>query len=103
MRPVRAEPVRGRRPSSPTTPPHGFRRAAGTRRRPATTTRSARPASAPCCEALRGEALHADELGARVGAADWGPGRLDAVVAHGVASGVLVETDGGAVKARYAD
>jgi len=54
-------------------------------------------------EALRGEALDADELGARVGAADWGPGRLDAVVAHGVASGVLVETDGGAVKARYAD
>ena len=54
-------------------------------------------------EALRGGALHPDELGARVGAADWGPGRLDAVVAHGVASGVLVETDGGAVKARYAD
>jgi len=54
-------------------------------------------------EALRGGALHSDELGARVGAAGWGPGRLDAVVAHGVASGVLVETDGGAVKARYAD
>lgn len=54
-------------------------------------------------EALRGGALHPDELGARVGAADWGPGRLDSVVAHGVASGVLVETDGGAVKARYAD
>ena len=54
-------------------------------------------------EALRGGALHPDELGARVGAAGWGPGRLDAVVAHGVASGVLVETDGGAVKARYAD
>ena len=54
-------------------------------------------------EALRGGALRRDELGARVGAADWGPGRLDAVVAHGVAAGVLVETDGGAVKARYAD
>ena len=54
-------------------------------------------------EALRGGALRRDELGARVGAADWGPGRLDAVVAHGVATGVLVETDGGAVKARYAD
>ena len=54
-------------------------------------------------EALRGGALHPDELGARVGAAGWGPGRLDAVVAHGVASGVLAETDGGAVKARYAD
>ena len=54
-------------------------------------------------EALRGGALHPDELGARVGAAAWEPGRLDAVVAHGVASGVLVETDGGAVIARYAD
>jgi hypothetical protein len=54
-------------------------------------------------EALRGGALHRDELGARVGAAAWEPGRLDAVVAHGVATGVLVETDGGAVKARYAD
>ena len=54
-------------------------------------------------EALRSGALRRDELGARVGAADWGPGRLDAVVAHGVASGVLVETDGGAVKARYSD
>jgi hypothetical protein len=54
-------------------------------------------------EALRAGALRRDELGARIGAADWGPGRLDAVVAHGVASGVLVETDGGAVKAHYAD
>jgi len=54
-------------------------------------------------EALRGGALRRDELGARVGAADWGPGRLDVVVAHGVATGVLMETDGGAVKARYAD
>ena len=54
-------------------------------------------------EALRSGALRRDELGARVGAADWGPGRLDAVVAHGVASGVLAETDGGAVKARYSD
>ena len=54
-------------------------------------------------EAVRGGALRRDELGPRVGAADWGPGRLDAVVAHGVATGVLVETDGGAVKARYAD
>jgi hypothetical protein len=54
-------------------------------------------------EALRAGALRRDELDARVGATDWGPGRLDAVVAHGVASGVLVETDGGVVKARYAD
>jgi hypothetical protein len=54
-------------------------------------------------EALRGGPLRRDELGARVGAADWGPGRLDAVVAHGVAAGILLETDGGAVKARYAD
>ena len=42
------------------------------------------------------------ELGARVGAQDWGPGRLDAVVVHGVAAGVLVES-GGEVRARYAD
>ena len=96
-------PVRGRRRSSPTTPPAGSRRAAGTRPRPPTTTRSARPTSVPCSQALRGGALRRDELGARVGAADWGPGRLDAVVAYGVASGVLVETDGGAVKARYVD
>ncbi len=54
-------------------------------------------------EALRGGTLTRDALGARVGAADWGPGRLDAVVAHGVAAGVLVETDGGAIRARYAD
>ena len=54
-------------------------------------------------EALRGGALRRDVLGAQVGAPDWGPGRLDAVVAHGVATGVLVETDGGAVQARYAD
>jgi hypothetical protein len=32
-----------------------------------------------------------------------GPGRLDAVVAHGVATGVLVEAGDGAVRARYAD
>jgi hypothetical protein len=31
-----------------------------------------------------------------------GPGRLDAVVAHG-ATGVLVEAGDGAVRARYAD
>ena len=50
--------------------------------------------------------LTRDRLGERVGAADWGPGRLDAVVAHGVRSGVLlVDGDGGnaTVRARYAD
>jgi len=53
-------------------------------------------------EALRGGALSRDALGARVGAHDWGAGRLDAVVAHGVATGVLVDS-GGEVRARYAD
>jgi hypothetical protein len=54
-------------------------------------------------QALGGGALSRAELGARVGAADWGAGRLDAVVAHGVAAGVLVETGDGGVRARYAD
>ena len=54
-------------------------------------------------QALGGGPLRPDELAARLGAADWGPGRLEAVVAHGVASGVLVETADGRVRARYAD
>jgi hypothetical protein len=55
-------------------------------------------------EALRGGGpLSRAELGSRVGAAGWGPGRLDAVVAYGVASGVLVESDDGTVRARYVD
>jgi hypothetical protein len=55
-------------------------------------------------EALAGGPLSRDRLAARVGAAAWGPGRLDAVVAHGVASGVLLaDGDGGTVRARYAD
>jgi hypothetical protein len=54
-------------------------------------------------QALDGGSLSRAELGARVGAADWGSGRLDAVVAYGVGTGVLVETSDGAVKARYAD
>jgi hypothetical protein len=53
-------------------------------------------------QALGGGPLSRAELGERVGAADWGPGRLDAVVAHGVASGVLLENDD-EVRARYAD
>jgi hypothetical protein len=44
-----------------------------------------------------------DELSRRVGAADWGPGRLDAVVDHGLAAGVLLEDDDGAVRLRYPD
>ena len=43
------------------------------------------------------------ELAAWADAAEWGPGRLDAVVAHGVATGCLVETGDGAVRAHYAD
>jgi hypothetical protein len=58
-------------------------------------------------QALAGGPLTRDALAARVGAAGWGTGRFDAVVAHGVASGVLlVDGTGGAtdvVRARYAD
>jgi hypothetical protein len=54
-------------------------------------------------QALAAGSLSRAELGRRIGAAEWGPGRLDAVVAHGVAAGVLVETDDGGVRARYAD
>ncbi len=54
-------------------------------------------------QALAGGELRRAELAARVGAGEWDPGRLDAVVAHGVASGVLVEAGDGAVRARYAD
>jgi hypothetical protein len=54
-------------------------------------------------QALSAGPLSRAELGRRTGAADWGPGRLDAVVDHGLAAGVLVESDDGAVRARYAD
>lgn len=54
-------------------------------------------------EALTGGPLDRGELGHRVGAADWGSGRLDAVVDHGLAVHVLVEDDDGTVRARYAD
>jgi hypothetical protein len=54
-------------------------------------------------QALDGRSLTRADLGARVGAANWGSGRLDAVVAYGVGTGVLVETADGAVTARYAD
>jgi hypothetical protein len=54
-------------------------------------------------QALAGGSLTRAELGARVGAANWGPDRLGAIVAYGVGTGVLVETADGAVKARYAD
>jgi hypothetical protein len=54
-------------------------------------------------QALAGGPLSRAELGSRVGAADWGSGSLDAVVAHGVATGVLVATADGGVRARYAD
>jgi hypothetical protein len=49
-----------------------------------------------------GETLDRAELGRRVGAADWGPGRLDTVVDHGLATGVL-RPDGTGVRARYTD
>lgn len=53
-------------------------------------------------EALRAGPLTRADLGVRAGADDWGSGRLDAVVDHGLATGVLLESDG-AVRARYAD
>jgi hypothetical protein len=54
-------------------------------------------------QALAGGPLRRDELDRRLGAAAWGPGRLDAVVDHGIATRVLLETDDGAVRARYTD
>jgi hypothetical protein len=54
-------------------------------------------------QALSAGPLSRAVLGERVDAAAWGPGRLDAVVDHGVAAGVLVAGDDGTVRARYAD
>ena len=54
-------------------------------------------------QALAGGPLHRDELARRVDGGGWGPGRLDAVVDHGLATRVLVENGDGAVRARYAD
>ncbi len=53
-------------------------------------------------QALSGGPLPREELERRAGAEEWGAGRLDAVVDHGLATHVLVE-DGGSVRARYAD
>ncbi len=54
-------------------------------------------------EALARGPLRRDELARRLAAADWGPGRLDAVLDHGIATRVLLETDDGSVRARYTD
>lgn len=55
-------------------------------------------------QALADGPLRRTELRARVDAADWGDGRLDAVVDHGLATGVLRSDDDGAtVRARYRD
>ena len=54
-------------------------------------------------QALAAGPLGRAELGREVGAADWGPGRLDAVVDHGLGTGVLLEGADGTVRARYAD
>lgn len=53
-------------------------------------------------QAVTAGSLHRDEIGRRVGAAEWAPGRLDDVVDHGIATGVLRE-DGAGVRARYTD
>jgi hypothetical protein len=54
-------------------------------------------------QALAGGPRSRADLGREVGAADWGPGRVEAVVDHGLATGVLVEGADGTVRARYAD
>jgi hypothetical protein len=54
-------------------------------------------------EALGTGSLTRAELSRRVGGDTWGAGRLDAVVDHGVAAGVLRTDGSGAVRARYAD
>jgi hypothetical protein len=54
-------------------------------------------------QAVAAGPLRRAELGRRLDADTWGPGRLDAVVDHGIATHVLVETDDGAVRSRYAD
>jgi hypothetical protein len=54
-------------------------------------------------QALAPGPLSRAELARRVDGEAWGPGRLNAVVDHGIATHVLVETDDGAVRARYAD
>ena len=54
-------------------------------------------------QALGAGSLDRVELDRQVGAADWGPGRLDAVVAHGIDTGVLRDGGDGTVRARYAD
>jgi MFS family permease len=54
-------------------------------------------------QALAGGPLNRDDLGRAVDAAGWGRGRLDAVVDHGVTTGVLRTDDDGRVRARYAD
>jgi hypothetical protein len=53
-------------------------------------------------QALTSGPLNRDELGRRVGAAEWAPGRLDDLVDHGIATGVL-RADGADVRARYTD
>lgn len=54
-------------------------------------------------QALGNRSLSRDELARHVDTDGWGSGRLDAVVAHGIATHVLVETGDGAVRARYVD
>jgi hypothetical protein len=54
-------------------------------------------------EALTDGPLTRAQLARRVATDGWGRGGLDAVLDHGVATGVLVETGDGALRARYAD
>jgi hypothetical protein len=107
------EPVR----DEPRSAPPGASGAAGDEhddpvRRAPTRRYSAPPAADdPLREAHLGAVLQAlatgprsrAELGRLVGADDWGPGRLDAVVDHGLATGVLLGEDDGTVWARYPD
>jgi MFS family permease len=55
-------------------------------------------------EALRGGPMQSAELGARVGADAWPPGRFAAALRHGLTVGALVDDGpGGAVRARFQD
>lgn len=106
--------------AAPAEPPAGSRSGGGTvadahdtpaARAPSRRRYTRLPESDPRLEAHLGAVLQAvasgplrrDDLGRRVDAGEWGVGRLDAVVDHGLAAHVLVESDDGAVRARYAD
>jgi hypothetical protein len=54
-------------------------------------------------EALRGGPLNPADLGARVGADAWPPGRFAETLRYGLSTGVLIDDGAGAVHARFSD